>query len=211
MTAICLLEAIGFGKISANQIVTKVVPEKAIEEQQKREKSELGRIVGRAEKRKAEDAIKVNGVGDILIRYAKCCNPIPGDEIVGYITRGRGVTVHTADCPVVSELDYSVDRKIDVDWDTQKKVPHSVTLSIHTEDKPGVLSNVSSAVAECDVNISQANIRTTEDKKAYLIFTIEIYDLAQLQKVIKNITQTKWVLGVERVKESYHLRRRAKG
>jgi GTP diphosphokinase / guanosine-3',5'-bis(diphosphate) 3'-diphosphatase len=206
-----LLEAIGFGKTSVNQVITKVIPEEVIEEHKKAEKTASDKTAEPTGESKAEGAIKVDGLDDILIRYAKCCNPIPGDEIIGYITRGRGVTVHTVDCPVVSEIDYGLERKIEVDWDIQKKIPHTVTLAIHTDDKPGVLSNVSSAISECDVNITQANISTTEDKKASLVFTIEIFDLEQLQGVIKNISQIKWVQSVQRVRDPYPSRKRAKG
>jgi guanosine-3',5'-bis(diphosphate) 3'-pyrophosphohydrolase len=202
-----LLEAIGFGKLSVNQVVSKLIPEKFLAEEAK-EKPETAKT---APSRKAEDAVKVDGIDNILIRYAKCCNPIPGDKIIGYITRGRGVTVHTADCPLISELDLDLEREIKVDWDVQKKIPHMVQLAIHAEDRPGVLSNVSSAVSECNVNITQANIKITESQKAYILFTIEIFDLEQLQKVIKNIAQTKWVYGVERVKDLKSPKRRARG
>lgn len=203
-----LLAEIGFGKISVNQIITKLIPEKTLEEWKKREKSELHKIVDRFTGRRREGAVKIDGVEDILIRYAKCCNPLPGDKIVGYITRGRGVTVHIADCPTVIDLNYGLERKIEVAWDVKKKIPHSVKISVYADDIPGVLAKVSSAISECDVNISQANIQTTEEKKAHIDFTIDIFDLGQLQRVIKNIGRIKSVHSVNRVKDHSPLQRR---
>lgn len=203
-----LLAEIGFGKISVNQIITKLIPEKTLEEWKKKEKSELHKIVDRFTKRKREGAVKIDGVEDILIRYAKCCNPVPGDKIIGYITRGRGVTVHTADCPTVAGLNYGLERKIGVVWDVKKKIPHSVKISVYADDIPGVLAKVSSAISECDVNINQANIQPAEGKKAYIYFLIDIFDLAQLQRVIKNISRIKSVHSVDRVKEHYFLQRK---
>lgn len=205
-----LFAEIGFGKISVNQVITRLVPEKTLEEWKKKEESELHKLVRRVTRRKEEGAVKVDGIDDILIRYAKCCNPLPGDRIVGYITRGRGVTIHTADCPTVADLNYGPERRIEVGWDVKKKVPHTVRIAVRVSDVPGVLAKVSAAISECEANITQANIQTGEDKKATILFAIEIFDLAQLERVLKNIAKIKWVHSVKRVKSPYLLRRRAK-
>jgi len=148
---------------------------------------------------------------DILIKFARCCNPVPGDRIVGFISQGKGVTVHAVDCPNIVELRHDKDRQINVEWALKEKTLHKVRIVIHTVDKPGILADVSASIASCGVNISQANVETTDKKEASLDLSIEITDLAHLQHVINSIKQLKGVYRVERVKEYRKLKRTAAG
>ena len=108
------------------------------------------------------------------MQLSRCCNPVPGDRILGYITRGRGLTIHAVDCPNLEALDYDRERLVEVEWDSATPSTHAVKVSVMAVDKTGVLANVSSAIAECHANISRAEIATREDRKAVLDFIIEI-------------------------------------
>ncbi len=135
-----------------------------------------------------------------MIHFSKCCNPVPGDKIVGFITRGRGVSIHSAECANVIDLESERDRMIPVEWDTEHPIMYPAKISVATVDKPGLLANVSTAIAAADSNISSAEISTTEDKRASLNFTIEITDTEHLGRVIKKINQVDGVINVKRVK-----------
>jgi guanosine-3',5'-bis(diphosphate) 3'-pyrophosphohydrolase len=137
----------------------------------------------------------------MLIHLSKCCNPVPGDKVLGFITRGRGVSVHTVDCPNAGELTFDKERLIEVSWGDFKVGAHAtVKISVRTEDKPGLLASVSSSISATEANITHAEAITGEDKQATLNFTIDIKDIDHLNKVIKNISSINGVLDVKRVK-----------
>src|SRR5256886_7398350 len=125
---------------------------------------------------------------------SKCCSPVPGDRIIGYITRGRGLTIHTADCPNLDALDYDKARLVEVDWDTAHRSTVPVKISTLTLDKPGMLANVSAAITNADANISRAEITTREDRKALLDFVVEVQNTAHLERVLKAIERIDGVL-----------------
>jgi GTP pyrophosphokinase len=206
-----LFAAIGYGRYQVNQLMLKLIPPEKIEERKKREESRFKKIISRVTKKPEIGSVKIKGVEDFLTRFAMCCNPVPGDKIIGFISRGRGVTIHTADCPNIAELQYDKDRMVNVEWDLKEKTLHKVRINIHTLDKPGILADISASIASQGVNISQADIETTENKEAFLNFSIEISDLDQLQKVINSIKKLKGVLKVERVKEFKKLKKAAGG
>ena len=204
-----LFAAIGYGRYQVNQLMMKLIPPEKIEERKTREESRFKKIIRRVTKKPEIGSVKIKGVEDFLTRFAMCCNPVPGDKIIGFISRGRGVTIHTADCTNIAELQYDKDRLVTVEWDLKEKTLHKVRINIHTLDKPGILADISASIASQGVNISQADIETTENKEAFLNFSIEISDLDQLQKVINSIKQLKGVLKVERVKEYKKLKKAA--
>ncbi len=206
-----LFAAIGYGRYQVNQLMMKLIPPEKIEERKTREESRFKKIISRVTKKPEIGSVKIKGVEDFLTRFAMCCNPVPGDKIIGFISRGRGVTIHTADCSNIAELQYDKDRLVTVEWDLKEKTLHKVRINIHTLDKPGILADISASIASQGVNISQADIETTENKEAFLNFSIEISDLDQLQKVINSIKQLKGVLKVERVKEYKKLKKAAGG
>jgi GTP pyrophosphokinase len=150
--------------------------------------------------------VKVRGVEDIMTRYAHCCNPVPGDDIVGFITIGRGVSIHTADCPRIVE--FTPERLIEVEWDVEEVIPHPVGISVVTVDRPGLLAKISAAIALCDVNIREATVNTSDEQRAFLNFVIDINDLNHLQQVMKTIRQVKGVISVVRVKDWHGPRKR---
>lgn len=197
-----LMAEIGFGKISVSQVLAKLLPKEVWESRQKPARTGL-----KPDTTHEVGGVKVRGVEDIMTRYAHCCNPVPGDDIVGFITIGRGVSIHTADCTRIVE--FTPERLIDVEWDVDEVIPHPVGISVVTVDRPGVLAKISAAIALCDVNIREATVTTTEEQRAFLNFVIDINDLTHLQRVMKTIRQVKGVISVVRVKDWQGPRKRS--
>lgn len=191
-----LATAVGFGRVAAAQIVGKLatptISGVAIPEPPTHVKPPESRGVAKA--------IQVKGARDLLMQLSRCCNPVPGDKILGYVTRGRGLTIHAVDCPNLGALDYDRERLVDVEWDVTEPAQHPVKVAVITEDKPGVLANVSSAIAEGQANISRAEIITREDRKAELNFVVEVTDTAHLSRVLRAIERVDGVITARRVR-----------
>ena len=196
-TADDLMVAVGYGRVSALQVVHRLLPPEVIEERKQKSKP-----VTPVVRKPRHDGIKVQGLNDILVNFARCCHPLPGDSIVGYITRGRGVTVHTAECLSVDKLEYDPERRVDVEWDVQQEATHPARITVVTHDQQGVLAGVSSAIAACNGNISRASVTTSQDKKAYLEFTVDIRDITHLNEIMHRVENLRGVLSVERVKNT---------
>src|SRR5258705_438551 len=149
---------------------------------------------------RASDKIKVRGTDDIMVFRAKCCNPIRGEKIVGYITRGKGVSVHAATCSNVLNLMFDPERRIEVEWDTttSDQAPYTVRLTMQVEDRKGMLAEISAKVSGINTNITNMEARTGEDQQARIDMTVEISDVKHLERVIKSIKGVQGVLGVER-------------
>ena len=146
------------------------------------------------------DRIKVRGADELMVFRARCCNPIRGEKIVGYITRGKGVSVHSAHCPNVINLMFDPERRIDVEWDTAgaDQAPYTVRLTMQVEDRKGMLAEISAKVSNINTNITNMEARTGDDQQARIDMTVEIRDVKHLDKVIKSIKGVQGVLGVER-------------
>ena len=145
-----------------------------------------------------DDAIKIKGIDGLVVKFAKCCNPIPGDRIMGFITRGRGLTVHLEECPNVHA--YDDQRKIGVSWEMDKEYTYSVRLRVSADDKKGLLSDITSIISSSKANIINAQITTYPDKSATSVFEIEIQNAPQVQKITKSILKLKGVKAVERLR-----------
>ncbi|GIX46193.1 MAG: hypothetical protein KatS3mg131_0404 [Candidatus Tectimicrobiota bacterium] len=185
----------GYGRISALQVVHRLLPPELLAEREKQRQA-----AAPSRRPSPEKGVKVHGLNDILVHFARCCNPLPGESIVGYITRGRGVTVHTADCLSMEKLQYDAERRVPVEWDVQTEGTHPVRIVVITHDERGVLAGVSSAIAACEGNISRATVTTTQDKRAYLDFTVDVRDVQHLHAIIQRVESLRGVLSVERVK-----------
>ena len=148
----------------------------------------------------SSDKIKVRGTDDVMVFRAKCCNPIRGERIVGYITRGKGVSVHSLGCPNVLNLMFDPERRIDVEWDSAgtDQAPYTVRLTMQVEDRKGMLAEISARVSDINTNITNMEARTGDDRQARIDMTVEIRDVKHLEKVIKSIKGVQGVLGVER-------------
>jgi GTP pyrophosphokinase len=140
----------------------------------------------------------VSGHGDVLIRFGQCCTPLPGDEIVGFVTRGRGVTVHNRDCRVAFELDK--DRCIDVEWQDGVDVKRQVRIRVSSRDTPGLLAKVTKTISAAGVNIGSARVDTHADQTAVQTFDLWFSDVASLQATMKELRKVKGVVSVERVR-----------
>ncbi len=194
-----LIIQIGYGKITTQQVLEKALPELAKKEAEAPAKTEsmLKTLLRKVTRRTSASGIKVAGEEDILVRFAKCCSPLPGDQIVGFITRGRGVTVHRRDCD--KGLDLDPERRIEVEWDGNGKAQHEVAIQILCADKPGLLAHISQSFSDQGVNISQAHCRATEDGRAVNTFHASVKDLDQLKSVIRSLSRIKGVYSVDRV------------
>jgi GTP diphosphokinase / guanosine-3',5'-bis(diphosphate) 3'-diphosphatase len=192
-----LLAHIGYGKLSARTVLQKSVP---AELKERAPDSAVVSVVKRVLRPGgAEDKIKVRGTDDVMVFRAKCCNPIRGEKIVGYITRGKGVSVHAASCTNVLNLMFDPERRIDVEWDQAGgEAPYTVRLTMQVEDRKGMLAEISAKVSDINTNITNMQARTGDDQQARIDMTVEIRDLKHLDKVIKSIKGVQGVIGVER-------------
>ena len=186
-----MVTAVGFGRVSPKQVLRKVLPPSELEEEEQKG------VTTRSKKREADVIVK--GLDDVLVRFARCCNPIPGDEIVGYITRGKGITIHTADCPNLLHLQIAPERMVEARWALNGNSTLPVKLKIETEDKQGLLAEVSGAIAKEGINVEKAQVMTTVDKKALLKFIIDVKDVDQLERVKKSIRKIPGVVRVDRM------------
>ena len=162
------------------------------------DQSFLKKVFTAAKKRSdSRNAIIVENLDDVLIRFGRCCHPLPGDSIIGFITRGRGVTVHTGTC--TKAIDNDQERRVEVQWNRSTEKGASkrhVKIRVLSLDEPGLLALMSQTISACGVNITSANIRTTKDKKAIALFDVEVGDLSQLQKVTSALESKRGVITV---------------
>lgn len=194
-----LIAQIGYGKISPHHVVVKLLPaDVLIKPEPSPEKTGvLGEIFQKVKKR-SKSAITVGGLNDVLVAMGKCCNPLPGDSITGFITRGRGVTVHTVDCPKVLATD--PDRRVDVSWDDSSELSHQAKIRAVSVDRPGILASMTKTISNLGVNISQANIRTSSDLKAINIFVLDIKNRQQLLEVVRALETLAGVISVDQIR-----------
>jgi guanosine-3',5'-bis(diphosphate) 3'-pyrophosphohydrolase len=192
-----LLTHLGYGRITMDRVIRKVVPEhEADNPPEEPTEGGLTKILRRIT-RTETPGIKIAGLDDVLVRFGKCCAPVPGDPVIGYVTRGRGVTIHRRTCR--GGLDVEPERRIDVAWDSGQPSLHPVTVRVHCTDAPGLLANMSQAFTAGGINISQATCRTSEDRRAVNTFDVLVSDLDQLTMVIRQIGGITGVYSVERV------------
>jgi GTP pyrophosphokinase len=150
------------------------------------------------ERRKNDQGILVRGVDNIKVKFAKCCNPVPGDEIVGYITKGRGVSVHRKDCPNIKHVSEQ-GRFIEVEWDQVEEISFGAEIQIKALDERGLLYEVTKMISEANLYVSSLNARTNKDKTTFINITIEIKGIDQLNTLMKKIKALKEVIDVYRV------------
>ncbi len=191
-----LYAELGYGKWSARQVLTKATgqsPAEKPEEKQPKLVSTFKRMLGIN-----DGAIVVRGHDDLMVYRSKCCNPIPGDEIVGYVTRGRGIAVHSTACPNVQKLLYEAERRIPVEWGSATDATFSVRLRVRTEDRPGMLADITTVISDAG-----ANIRTFEsggeDLHARVEVALDIHDRKQLERILTNIKKIPGIFGIERL------------
>jgi GTP diphosphokinase / guanosine-3',5'-bis(diphosphate) 3'-diphosphatase len=197
-----LYAALGYGKLAARNVIERLVPAEQIDRAETRPaETAVSRVVRKILPFGAPD-ITVVGHNDLLASLAKCCNPVPGERIVGYITRGRGVSVHSESCPNVRNLLYDPERQIEVAWAGEKGVSYGIELDVVTEDRPGLLADLTQAIAGEGSNIRRIEARSSEDRKGYVSVSLETSDLKHLEKIFSRL---KAISGVREVIRRYNV------
>ncbi|SHI74879.1 GTP pyrophosphokinase [Malonomonas rubra DSM 5091] len=191
-----LYASIGYGKLSPGQFVSHVLPRDEMKITGK--PGTIGKVLGKLGRKKPSSAVKIDGIDDVMVRFANCCNPLPGEPVTGFITRGRGLTVHTIDCPQVQASD--PDRRIDVEWDMQRKTTRPVKIRVSCHDQKGMLVGISGAITDADANIVSASVFSRGDKKGSNLFEIDVQNLEHLNRVIREVKKVKGVYKVERLR-----------
>jgi GTP pyrophosphokinase len=188
-----MLAAIGYGKSSVHQLLNRLAPTAVLD-------AEKPRTAPRS-RADAEQGVRIRGVDDLLVRMAKCCNPLPGDQIVGFITRGRGLTVHTRDCLTVAKNVLDRERLVNVEWDAGEPAKRPVRIAVYIgRDRPGLLSEITGAISSQNGNITKAEVTVTDDRRGINNFVVEVADLHQLQRIMTAIRDVADVINVERVR-----------
>jgi len=191
--------AIGYGKIAAHQLLSRMLPEEEVAKREARKDSKIRDFVKRITGKRVEENVRIGGLDGALTRFAQCCNPVPGDRIVGFITRGRGVTVHAADCPNAEPALLERERLVPVEWDLASEQSYPVRIRVESRDKPGLLAAVSGVIAEAGVNIAGGKVSTDSGRGVYE-FELEVKGLEQLRKLIEQVRRVKGVTRVERLR-----------
>jgi GTP diphosphokinase / guanosine-3',5'-bis(diphosphate) 3'-diphosphatase len=191
---------LGFGRVALDHVSAKLGPHLQSDGKSSPRAPLIERVLGvmRRSPAKGQSAISVGHVDDVLIRLAKCCNPLPGDPITGFITRGRGVTVHLSACSRI--LENEQDRKVEVEWNAEVKgdIQHTAKIKVLGQDIPGLLAQLSQAVTALRLNISGAHVRTTKDRKAVFLFDVQVTDAKQLPVLMATLEGQQGVISVER-------------
>jgi GTP diphosphokinase / guanosine-3',5'-bis(diphosphate) 3'-diphosphatase len=191
-----LLSGIGFGTIAPRQVLARLFPDTVLEETT--EKKSIARSVQKALGLNKDAAIQVKGYGDLLVYRANCCNPIRGEEIIGYITRGKGVAVHSKNCPNVQNLLYESERRIDVEWAASDADAYPVKLTIRTSDRPGLLKELTAAITE-KTNIRNMETNIGDDGNAIIDLTLDVSDKKHLERLVLALRRVNGVREVERI------------
>jgi GTP pyrophosphokinase len=189
-----LIANVGYGKITPLQVVRKFALKPELED--KRE-SIFNKIIGRVKKKKPKSGVIVKGVDDILIKFGKCCQPVPGDAITGYITRGYGVTVHRAGC--INAMNMNPERRIDVEWNVEIEETYPVKIRIRSYDRMGLLADVVGTISKLEANIISAKTATNESKIVESYFTIDVGSTEHLNNILSALKKIKHVQDIKRI------------
>lgn len=189
-----LFASIGYGQVTAHQVLALLLPPERLQQGPSRETA-LQRLF-RKVTRQERTGVLVSGIEDMLVRFGRCCDPLPGERILGFVTRGRGVTVHTTDCPRVLESDQQ--RRVDVSWEADANAARALRIEVLCVDAPGQLAAVTKAISSVGVNISGAQVRSIPDGKALNTFDVVVSHVDQLNKVIREVGRVRGVMRVTR-------------
>jgi GTP diphosphokinase / guanosine-3',5'-bis(diphosphate) 3'-diphosphatase len=195
-----LLAAMGYGKVLPRNVIAKLLPPDRVGEIEQEKRPSLTQVVKRA--LGLQDRIVVKGIDDVMVYRARCCNPIRGEDIIGYITRGKGVAVHSNRCPNMPGLLVNRERLIDVEWmktDAKHEAAYPVTMKLVTEDRPGMVADVTQAIAGVGTNIRDIRASLDDAGRGQLVLTAEIFDLKHLERIIGALKSVRGVMDVERM------------
>ncbi len=189
-----LVAHVGFGKLTPLQVLNKALP--GMEKQEEKPESLLSKLVGKKKKKQGNGVI-VKGLNDILVKFSKCCNPLPGDPIIGYITQGQGVTIHRKNC--LNILKMSSERKIESEWSTEFTESYPASIKVRTDDRFGLLADIASVISKYKSNILSAKTETQETGVGLFYFTILVHSTDQLRQIMTDIRKVKKVADVKRI------------
>ena len=187
-----MFSALGDGNVSINHVLGKLAPP---EKEKEAKPSLIGKFVDRA--RGSAKGIRIGGMGQMMFHFARCCQPVPGEDIAGFVTRGRGVSIHRSDCPNALQMMTEDGRRVDVTWDAAKDQSFLVKLEVLVEDRKNVLRDITQAISDADTNVRGAEIKGGETT-ASGSFIVEVKNIAHLNKTLKKIKKVKGVIQVER-------------
>ncbi len=196
-----LFAALGYGKLSSRAVLERFVPSDELARPEVGRETTVSRVVRKILPFGSPDIVVV-GHNDLLASLAQCCTPVPGERILGYITRGRGVSVHSESCPNVKNLLYDPERRIDVAWAGAKANSYAIDLEVISDDRPGLLADITQAIAGENSNIRRIEARTDETTRPYIAVSLETSDLKHLEKILARLNR---VEGVREVVRKYNL------
>lgn len=191
-----MFAAVGYGGITASQITTRLLDK--FRKEKKEEALQIPEVKPTSKRKKLDRGVKVKGIDNLLIRFSKCCNPVPGDEIVGFVTRGRGVSIHRSSCPNI-QLEDAETRLLPVEWEGDAPQNYSVDIEITAMDRRGLLNEVLQAVTETKTNILAVSGRTDKNGLAFISMTVSIQNVDHLHKVVEKIKRLKEIFSVQRL------------
>ena len=197
-----LLAAIGYGKLIPRNVIAKYLGPEQFEQLDKQKESRLRSGVRAVKRliRLGDDSIVVRGVDDLMVIRARCCNPLHGEEIIGYVTRGKGVAVHTKRCKNVQQLMINRERIVEVEWAGRAdKTAYAVKLLAITENRTGMIAGITGAISDMKTGIRDARASVASDERGHIEVTVEVFDVKHLDKVISSIKGVPGVLDVERM------------
>jgi GTP pyrophosphokinase len=195
-----VLAAIGYGKLTAGQLIAHILPKEELRAATPpAKKSAFSRVLGKIGGRKpSSSAVRIAGIDDVMVRFAQCCNPLPGEDVVGFITRGHGLSIHTVDCSQVQASE--AERLIEVEWDLDKTSNRPVKIRVFCNNQKGMLVSLSGAITAADANILSASVNTTPQQQGVSLFEIDVLNLDHLNRVIREIKKVRGVYRVERLR-----------
>lgn len=197
-----LYAGLGYGSITISQVMSRLREyyneHYGIRIDEANEEAKISEQISARGRKRFTQGVSIKGVENIKVKFSKCCNPVPGDDIIGYITRGRGVSIHRKDCPNLSSLE-GKERFIEVFWNTDEKAEYPAEIQIKGTDRPGLLTEITSKITEAQLSLLALNARTNKEKLVIINMTLEIKDIDQLRELMKKIKKLKGVIDVYRV------------
>jgi GTP diphosphokinase / guanosine-3',5'-bis(diphosphate) 3'-diphosphatase len=202
-----LFASVGYGRVDAVRVLPFYIAAEKLEEAKRKAEEAAGEedapgmsltgLFRRVAKRRGSP-VRIDGMDGLLVVFAKCCRPLPGDPIIGFVSRGRGITVHSADCR--QGLSLPPERRVDVEWDAAYVAPHAARIHVVTVDRPMLLADVTKAIGNMNVNIQKADVRTTETDRGHITLDVAVNDTKQLRLLINSLARVKGVISVDRVR-----------
>lgn len=194
--------AVGFGAISASKIISKLLYEYRKEHEEESIEEKIEKLVSKKknEPKNAKSGVIVKGIDNCLVKFSKCCNPVPGDDIIGYVTKGRGVSIHRKDCINVKDLIQEEERIIDVEWYDTEKASYKVEIEMRSNDRDGLVADIAREMNNLKANMIVINSKVSNDKIVETDMTVEVESLDELNKVLKALRKIDSVYEVNRKK-----------